>query len=73
MRGKPDISGTSSPIYECAATLAVMGVTVLGDGFGSAKERTTDEIRPFHSKPLRSMMSVIAITTPISHKSVSGH
>ena len=38
-------SGTSKPNYNGAAILAVMGITVLGDGIGKVKEGTTDEIR----------------------------
>lgn len=40
--------GTSHPTYAGSATLAVTGITVLGEGFGTAKKELTDENKPLH-------------------------
>jgi hypothetical protein len=44
--------GASKPRYDGVTTLSVMGITVLGDGIGKAREVLTDANRPLHSLTL---------------------
>jgi hypothetical protein len=43
--------GASEPSYDRSATLAVIAITVLGDGIRRAKEWLTDVTGPLHSLP----------------------
>ena len=81
-RGKSDILrvaeaelGASKSGYGGLAALAVMAITVLSEGIGSANERVTVATRPFHSKPpSQGSMSVIAILRQLlAINLVSGH